>query len=151
MFLKISQNLQENTCVRASFSIKMQAWRMKLYQKQRLQRRCFPMNYANFLRTTFYKTSLAAASVTVYVNILNKAYSTMCTNRYYLKSNMHTFIIIKSMLNLDVLLPDVWVVRTSCWKCSTKHRCFSVKPFLESFCKKRFLKNFTKFTRKHLC
>ena len=40
-----------------------------------------------FSEQLFYKTPLAAASVTVYVNILNKAYSTMCTNRCYLKSN----------------------------------------------------------------
>ena len=35
VFLKISQNLQENTCVR-------------------LCHRCFPVNFAKFLRTTFF-------------------------------------------------------------------------------------------------
>ena len=43
MFLKISQNLQENTCTRVSF----------LLLKKRLWYRCFPVNFAKFLRTPF--------------------------------------------------------------------------------------------------
>ena len=39
MFLKILQNSQENTCTRVSFLIR------------RLWRRCFPVNFAKFLRT----------------------------------------------------------------------------------------------------
>ena len=38
VFLKISQNLQENTCARVSFLIKLQA---------------FPINFVKFLRTPF--------------------------------------------------------------------------------------------------
>ena len=41
VLLKISQHLQENTCVGVSFLIK------------RLQYRCFPLNFAKFLKTTF--------------------------------------------------------------------------------------------------
>ena len=41
VFLEISQNSQENTCARVSFLIK------------RLWHRCFPMNFAKFLRTPF--------------------------------------------------------------------------------------------------
>ena len=48
LFLEICQNLQENTCGRVSFSIKLQA-----LLKKRLWRRCFPVNFAKFLRITF--------------------------------------------------------------------------------------------------
>ena len=41
VFLEISQNSQENTYARVSFLIK------------RLWHRCFPMNFAKFLRTPF--------------------------------------------------------------------------------------------------
>ena len=45
MFLKILQNSQENTCARVSFLIKLQ-WH-----------RCFPVNFAKFLRTFLQDTS----------------------------------------------------------------------------------------------
>ena len=51
MFLEISQNSQENTCARVSFSIKLQGPATLL--KKRLWHRCFPVNFAKFLRTLF--------------------------------------------------------------------------------------------------
>ena len=53
VFLKISQNSQEITCVRASFLIEFQASPATLLKK-RLWHRCFPMNFETFLR--FYRT-----------------------------------------------------------------------------------------------
>ena len=50
-FLEISQNLQENTCARVSFLIKLQASAILL--KTRLWHRCFPVNFTKFLITTF--------------------------------------------------------------------------------------------------
>ena len=50
VFLEISQNSQENTCARASFLIKE-----SLYQKRGSGTGCFPVNYAKFLRTPFFK------------------------------------------------------------------------------------------------
>ena len=47
LFLEISQNLQENTCARVSFLIKL----------QRLWRRCFPVSFAKFLRTPFLQNT----------------------------------------------------------------------------------------------
>ena len=50
-----SQNSQENTCVRVSFLIKLQAcglWPATLLKK-RLRYRCFPLNFAEFLRIPF--------------------------------------------------------------------------------------------------
>ena len=51
VFLEISQNSQENTCFRVSFSIKLQAATLL---KKRLWHRYFPVNFAKFLRTLFF-------------------------------------------------------------------------------------------------
>ena len=53
VFLKISQYSQDKTCPGVSFLSKLQAWGLQLYWK-RLSHRCFPMNFAIFLRTPFY-------------------------------------------------------------------------------------------------
>ena len=47
VFLKISQNSQENTCDRVSFLIKLQVCH-----------RCFPVNFVKFLRTHFFTEHL---------------------------------------------------------------------------------------------
>ena len=54
VFLEISQNSQKNTCVRASFLIKLLAWGLK----KRLWQRCFPVNFVKFLRTLFFTEHL---------------------------------------------------------------------------------------------
>ena len=46
LFLEISQTSQENTCARFSFL------------KKRLWHRCFPVNFAKFLRTSFLQNTL---------------------------------------------------------------------------------------------
>ena len=46
MLLKISQNSQENTLVRVSFFL-----RPATFSKKKLWHRCFPKNFAKFLRT----------------------------------------------------------------------------------------------------
>ena len=48
MFLKILQNLQENTCARVSFSTFFFN-----FIKKRLWHRCFPVKFVKFLRTPF--------------------------------------------------------------------------------------------------
>ena len=53
VFLKISQNSQENTCLRPATLLKK-------------RHRCFLMNFAKFLRTLFYRTGLVAASICFY-------------------------------------------------------------------------------------
>ena len=60
MFLEISQNSQENTSVRSSFLIKLQACSLRpaILLKKRLSHRCFPMNFVKFLRAPFYRTPL---------------------------------------------------------------------------------------------
>ena len=46
VFLEISQNSQENICVRVSFLIKS-------FLNKRLWHWCFPVNFAKFLRRPF--------------------------------------------------------------------------------------------------
>ena len=48
VFLEISQNSKENTCVRVPFLIKRRLWR-----------RCFSVNFEKFLRTTFFTEHLS--------------------------------------------------------------------------------------------
>ena len=60
-FTKISQHLQENTCARVSFLIKLQASGLKpaTLLKKRLRRKRFLVNFAKFLRKNlFYRTPL---------------------------------------------------------------------------------------------
>ena len=45
VLLKISQNSQENTCARVSFSIKF------FFIKEETLAQCFPVNFVKFLRT----------------------------------------------------------------------------------------------------
>ena len=47
VFLEISRNSQENTCGRVSFLLKKRLWH-----------RCFPLNFAEFLRTSFFTKQL---------------------------------------------------------------------------------------------
>ena len=66
VFLKI---WQENTCVKVSFLIKLQAEPCD-FIKKRLQHRCFPVNFARFLIKPFYRTSAddCFCSMAMYVN-----------------------------------------------------------------------------------
>ena len=50
VLLEISQNSQENSCTKVSFLIKLQA---STLLKIRLWHRCFPVNFAKFLRAAF--------------------------------------------------------------------------------------------------
>ena len=63
VFIEILENSRENTCARVSFLIKLQV-RPATFLKNRLWRRCFPVNFGIFLRTRFfYRTPLVAAFV----------------------------------------------------------------------------------------
>ena len=55
MFLKISQNSQENVCARVSFSHVPEA---RNFIKKRPWHWCFPVNFAKFLRTTYFTEPL---------------------------------------------------------------------------------------------
>ena len=75
MFLEISQNSQENTCVRVSFLLKKRPWH-----------RCFPLNFAKFLRTPF----LQSTSGGCFCKFLNKILYNL---KNQLKENVETSIL----------------------------------------------------------
>ena len=56
MFLKISQNKQGNTCVGVSFN-KVAYWKTASLLKKWRQHRCFLVNLAKFLRTSFLQNT----------------------------------------------------------------------------------------------
>ena len=56
VFLEISQNSQEDTCARVSFFNKVADIRPATLLKKRLWHRCFPVNFAKFLKHFFYRT-----------------------------------------------------------------------------------------------
>ena len=58
VFLEISQNSQENTCSRVSFN-KVAGLRSATLIKKRFWHRCFPVNFAEFLRTHFLQNTSA--------------------------------------------------------------------------------------------
>ena len=62
VFLEISQNSQENACARVSFLIKLQVWVCN-FIKKRFWYRCFPVNFAKFLRTPILTEHLRRCSV----------------------------------------------------------------------------------------
>ena len=62
MFLKISQNSQENPSVRVSFLIKLQAEACNFFKKEILVQ-VFPVNFFEFFKDTFfYRAPPVAAS-----------------------------------------------------------------------------------------
>ena len=63
VFLETSQNSQENTCVKVSFLIKLQAETCNFIKKETLAQ-VFPCEFCEISKKTFsYRTPLVAASV----------------------------------------------------------------------------------------
>ena len=66
VFLEILENSQEDTCVRVSFLIKLQTFmRPATLLKKRLWHRCFPVNFAKFIKTRFHTEHLRWLLLTV--------------------------------------------------------------------------------------
>ena len=58
VFLEILQNSKENNCARNSFFNKVAGLRRATLLKKSLWHWCFPVNFAKFLRTSFFKEHL---------------------------------------------------------------------------------------------
>ena len=69
VFLKILQISQENTCV-GMLLTKF----VKSFIKKRLQHRCFPVNFAKFLRTHFFNELLWGLLLKVFSSYINKCF-----------------------------------------------------------------------------
>ena len=131
MLLEIPENSQENTCARVSFLIKL--------LKKRLWCRCFPVNFAEFLRTPISQNT----SVRLFLNILSKGFGEMkkiCKmgiSECSLNAAQSTF------LTFHTLIIEKEIFSFCLMKLSRSNR-------LEMF-KKGILKTFSKFIGKLLC
>ena len=79
MFLEISQNSQENSCARVFFN-KVACLRPATLFKNGLWYRCFPVNFANFIRILFLQNTFGwlfllklsqTSKMELYVKIIN--------------------------------------------------------------------------------
>ena len=61
MFLKISQNSQENICPSVSFLIKLRAWGPQLYKKETLAQ-VFSYEYCKSFKKTYFEEHLWTAA-----------------------------------------------------------------------------------------
>ena len=73
---EISQNLQENTCPRVPFLIKLQARSATLFKKETLVQ-VFPVNFAKFLRTPFSAEHLWTTASAVHYKIFKMSKVTL--------------------------------------------------------------------------
>ena len=63
VFLKISQNSQENTCARVAFLIKLQSWGLHFVEKENLAQ-VFSCEICEISKSTFsYRTPPVAVSI----------------------------------------------------------------------------------------
>ena len=67
MSLKISQSSQENICVKVSFLDNVADLRPATLLKQRLQHRCFAMNFAKILRAPFLQNISGQLFLTIHL------------------------------------------------------------------------------------
>ena len=77
VFLEISQNSQENPCA-SLFSIKLRASGLQL-EKKRPWHRCFPVNFAKFLRTSFLQNTFGRLLLRWLTQIPRKTTYNQCT------------------------------------------------------------------------
>ena len=82
VFLKISPDLQENICAGVSV-VQVQA--ACNFIKKRLWHRCFPVNFAEFLRPPFFAEHLQTIASELYLGLL----LTQQKIRKYYQANIH--------------------------------------------------------------
>ena len=123
MLLEISQNSQKNICARVSFLIKL---------KKKLWHRCFPVNFATFLRTPFLQNTSGRLllEVFLYYTIYIICIDIICI--HWILLDMMLWYSKAFLFFLFVL----WSNRNSLRRCSVKRGVH---------------RNFTKFTGKRLC
>ena len=94
MFLKISQNSQENTSARVPFLIKLQTSGLKLYFKNRLLHRCFPVNFVKFSWTSFLQSTFEWLLLGFPCNFTKMGQCQQCleNNKYSLSSNKYFYL-----------------------------------------------------------
>ena len=76
------QNSQENTCARVSFFSKVTGWGLQFCWKKRLWHRCFAVNFAKFLRTSFLQNTFGLLLLIRNRRLLNISLSLVNTNYF---------------------------------------------------------------------
>ena len=115
VFLEISQNLQENTCVRVFFN-KVAGLRPATLLKKSLWHRCFPVNFAKFLRKPFFKEHLRwlilqfksnmYESFIELIHKLSMCFFLPCILTYVQSSNKHHWIKFKICSKSNINVPQ---------------------------------------------
>ena len=82
MFLEILQNSQENTYARVSSFNKVAGLRPAALLKKRLWHRCFPVNFAEFLRTPFLHNTSGLLLLKVELSLLMSVVSYFLSKRF---------------------------------------------------------------------
>ena len=82
VFLEVAQNSQENTCDGASFFNKVEGLTPATLLKKRLWHKCFPVNFAKFIRIPF---------LTQHLGLWLSKYSKTNRKLYFWEKIMHDF------------------------------------------------------------
>ena len=113
MILKISQNSHENTCPRVSFLIKLQGsgLRPATLSKKRLWNRCFPANFAKFLRTSF-STEYLWWLLLIFLNVFTYTgeLELACSNTSFFCKRFSF-----DMLDKSLIVPNVGIPHGNSW------------------------------------
>ena len=109
VFLKISQNSQENTCVRISLLMNLQAWSQSppTLFKKRLWHRCFPVNFGKFLRTCFLQNTFGRLSLCMPSLLPGRLGIFTSSHRYFMEiSEYWALSQILSLFGINPLVPN---------------------------------------------
>ena len=86
LLLKVSQNSYENTCVGVAFYNKVASLKLRLWQ------RCFLVNFAKFLRTTFLQnTSVRLVLNNLFMDIHSTKLVNIVSNYEIEKRDLHPY------------------------------------------------------------
>ena len=129
VFLEISQNSQENTCVRASFLIKLQAQACNFIKKETLTQ-VFPYEFCEISKSTFFTEHLrATASGFVWLQPPNASKITLLKVIEDQKALLwNLFLCFRFSLSLFLCLFLILCVSKKLfWKTRSSHRRCSIK------------------------
>ena len=93
-FLKISQNSLENACARASF-----------LKKRRLWHKCFPVNFAKFLRIPFLQNTSGGCFC---FRVLSRSVFILNRKPFYLAKFLLIFLFFYLMVGINFPKIDFW-------------------------------------------
>ena len=102
VFLEISPNLQENTCARDSFLIKLQAPGLQLYQKRATGTRVFLLILRNFQEHLFLKNTSGGCFYLFFIHIQSSFLHAVSSYSYSV--NLYVFSLIFYAFHLIICI-----------------------------------------------